>query len=92
VDHSAARKITSVEALPCRRELRLRVRRKRALRALVPVTRVVEIAFQHVHDAVQPRRALGLVLLHDRMRRLPVAALEQRQRRSFASAFNAVLG
>ena len=33
-----------------------------------------------MHDAVQPGCVLRLVLLHDRVRLLPVAALEQRKR------------
>src|SRR5215207_4696300 len=56
--------------------LRVRVFRKCALGAAVPVARIAEVSLEHVHDAVRPAPELGVVLLDDRVRLLPVALLE----------------
>src|ERR1700730_12429414 len=44
--------------------------------AAIPVARVAHVAFDDVHDTVRPATELGFVLLHDRVRLLPVAFLE----------------
>src|SRR5688572_7594023 len=53
---------------------------ERALGTLVPVLRVVQIAFERVDDAVQPRRQRRRLLLHDLVCGLPVATVEQIER------------
>src|SRR5215467_209338 len=53
-----------------------------ALGPLVPAARVVEIALENVHDAVDPRGEGRLLLLDDLVRRLPVAGRQELHRLS----------
>src|SRR5450759_2384255 len=55
---------------------------KRPARAPIPIARVAEISFHDVHDAVRPASELGVVLLHDRVRFLPLAFFEMTYRGS----------
>src|SRR5213593_163681 len=50
---------------------------KLALGPFVPAARVVEIALEDVHDAVDPRRQGRLLLLDDLVRLLPVSRRQQ---------------
>jgi hypothetical protein len=50
---------------------------KRAAGLAVPIARIAEIAFQRVHDAVQPSRQLRRIVLHDLVRLLPLALRQQ---------------
>src|SRR5262245_48153218 len=53
---------------------------KVAARPPVPVARVVEVALQGVHDAVQPGGQVRLLPLHDLVRGLPLTLLEKLHR------------
>src|SRR5215510_10667656 len=55
---------------------------KLALGALVPAARVVEIALEDVHDAVDPCRQGRLLFLDDLVRLLPVARRQELHRLS----------
>ena len=50
--------------------------RKRPAGAPKPVARVAEVTFEHMHDAVRPAAHVGVVVLHDRVRLFPIAALQ----------------
>src|SRR5437868_13730259 len=67
------------EGPACGGDLRLRRARARevALGLSIPAARVVEVAFEDVHDAVQPRRECRGLVLDDLVSGVPVAGLEQ---------------
>jgi hypothetical protein len=56
-------------------------------RAPIPIARVAEISFHDVHDTVCPTSELGFVLLHDRVRFLPLSFFEMTYRGSKCHAF-----
>src|SRR5437667_3419063 len=53
---------------------------KRAVGLAIPVARVVQVALEGVHDAVQPRRQRGFLGLDDLVRLLPGSRLQKLQR------------
>src|ERR1700730_6069958 len=56
-------------------------------RAPVPITRIAEISFHDVHDAVCPTSEPGFVLLHDSVRFFPLSFFEMTYRGSKCHGF-----
>ena len=64
------------QQLPGGFDFRRRIAGKLAPGAHIPIAGILEIAFQHMHDAVQPARLYRIVALHDFVRGFPFTLFE----------------